>query len=438
MSEQENAQKNERILIIDDDKKIVAHYREILDKAGYKTDVAFDGKEGLDKLKAQGADLVILDIEMPKMDGVKVLEAIRDDEALRKTKVMVASSYSYKNTLHWLPSGRIIKDKKLTHLGEKAEKEGTAKGGYAGRIEVEPKPKKEVIDHFYYGGRDRRLETPEEFQAKFKEWLLREVKNMLAAKPNYFEREKLETDPDRVLIVDDDKAMVEKIASWLKPINCQLVFAYDGNEALENIAQEDLDLVILDLKMPDTEGDEVLKVMRSIPVVDKIPVLVFTSLTDTTTTDSLMDIMPTTEYIDEKNIRSRIRKYQHDFEKRSRTFDKPTESKLPKFLHMDKPKDFIEKVKHELEERRRLGRGYKKTPVTLLRSKKGHWIEGYLEGYECYYGGEHRKCAYCEEEDKRPEIEYRRRVAHLWNVPRICGDCYKELKAKYPTFPKNL
>ncbi|MBN3038950.1 MAG: response regulator [Candidatus Omnitrophica bacterium] len=436
MSGQENVQKDARILIIDDDKKLVAHYREILDKAGYKTDAAFDGKDGLQKLKTQGADLVILDIEMPKMDGIKVLEAIRDDEALRKTKVMVASSYSYKNALSWLPSGRVIKNKKMTHLGEKAEKEGMAKGGYAGRMEVEPKPKKEMKEHYWYGGHEARLETPQEFEEKFREWLLREVKNMLAAKPEPFEREKLETEPDRILIVDDDKAIVEKIAGWLKPLeNCQFLFAYNGAEALEKIAKEDIDLVILDLKMPDTEGDEVLKVMHSIPVVDHTPVLVFTSLTDTTTTDSLFDIAPTTECIDEKNIRSRIRKYQYEYEKRFRTFDKPAESKLSKFLHLDKPRDLIAKVKFELEERRRLGKGYKKGSITLLRNKKGRWLEGYLEGYESYYGGEHRKCAYCEEDDKYPALEYRK--MSVWSPPRICGDCAKELKAKYSdNYPK--
>lgn len=430
---------NEHILIIEDDKKLVARYQEVLDNAGYKTDAAFDGKEGLDKLKAQSADLVILDIQMPKLDGVKVLEAIRDDEALRKTKVLVASSYAYKNVTLWVRGGRFIKDKTLTHLGRKAEREGEAKGGYEGRIDVEAKPKREVIEELYLGGRYTRKETPQEFEAKFKEWLLREVNNILTAEPNYLEREKLPTEPDRVLIVDDDKAMVEKIAGWLKPINCQFVFAYDGDEALEKIAKEDIDLVILDLKMPKTEGDEVLKVMRSIPVVDEIPVLVFTSLSDTTTTDSLFDICPTIEYIDEKNIRSRIRRYQFEHEKRSKTFDKPAESKISKLLHMDKPRDLIEKVKHELEERRRLGRGYKKETITLLRSKKGNWMQGYLEGFQGYYGSQHYKCAYCEEEDKRPEIEYRRRVARLWECPRICGDCAKELKAKYSdNFPKNL
>lgn len=259
---------------------------------------------------------------------------------------------------------------------------------------------------------------------------------MLKAKPDAFEREKLPNEPDRILIVDDEKATVEKVAGWLKPLNCQLVFAYNGTEALEKIAKEDIDLVILDLNMPDTPGDEVLKIMHSIPVVDHTPVLVFTSLTDTMTTDSLFDIAPTTEYIDEKNIRSRIRKYQYEYEKRFRTFDKPAESKLSKFLHMDKPKDLISKVKYELEERRRLGKGYKKQPITLLRSKKGHWIEGFLEGYRYAYGSEYHKCAYCEEDNKRPEMEYVK-YSIFSNVPRICTDCARELKAKYPdNYPK--
>lgn len=425
---------NEHILIIEDDKKLVARYQEVLDKAGYKTDSAFDGKEGLGKLKTQGADLVILDIQMPKMDGVKVLEAIRDDEALRKTKVMVVSSYAYKNTWLWLPRGRIVKDKKLTHLGEKAEKAGLAKGGYKGRIEVKAKPKKEMKQIFYWGGRDECPETPQEFQSRFNHWLLEEVKDILATQPNPFEREKLETEPDRVLIVDDDKPTVDKIADWLKPLNCQCVLAYNGTEALEKIAKEDIDLVILDLKMPDTDGEEVIKVMRSIPVVNHIPILVFTSVQDTTTTDSLMDVMPTTEYIDEKNIRSRIHRYKYAL---SGTYDKPaSESKLSKLLHLDKPKALLERVKQELEERRRLGKGYKRDSVTLLRSKKGHWIEGYLEGYEGHIGSyEPRKCSYCEEENKYPAYEYRK--ISIWSTPVICNDCAKEIKAKYPGFAKS-
>lgn len=423
---------NERILIIDDDKKLVARYREILEKGGYQIDTAYNGKEGLEKLKEKGADLVILDLKMPKMDGVKVLEVIRDDEALRKTKVLVISSYAYKNALTWY-GGKFTTTKRFTRTGRKAAHTGETKTGEAEKFEILPKQRPEMKEVFYFGGRDKYPESEREFQNRLKRWLLDSVEGILKAKPQPLEREKAENEPDRVLIVDDEKTMVEKIASWLKPEGYELLFAYDGGEALEKIAKEDIDLVILDLKMPDTTGEDVIRVMRSIPVVNHIPIVVFTSVKDTTTTDSLMDIMPTREFIDETNIRSRIHRYKYAL---GETYDKPKEDKFLRLLHLDKPRYFLARVKKELTERRRLGYGYKKYPITLLRSKKCHWLEGYLEGYESYYGGEHCKCAYCEEEDKYPALEYRK--MSTWSPPRICGDCAKELKAKYPSYPKNL
>jgi two-component system, NtrC family, nitrogen regulation response regulator NtrX len=65
------------ILIIEDDKAIVDITRMILEHDGYKIDHAFNGKDGLEKYKQIDPDVVLLDIRMPKMDGIEVLQEIK-------------------------------------------------------------------------------------------------------------------------------------------------------------------------------------------------------------------------------------------------------------------------------------------------------------------------------------------------------------------------
>jgi two-component system, NtrC family, nitrogen regulation response regulator NtrX len=66
-----------KVLIVDDERSIRRTLREILEFEGYAVEEASDGMEGLDQLKAGTFDLVILDIKMPKMDGMEVLERIQ-------------------------------------------------------------------------------------------------------------------------------------------------------------------------------------------------------------------------------------------------------------------------------------------------------------------------------------------------------------------------
>ncbi len=62
------------ILVIDDDRPIRSTLSEILEFEKFKVSTAEDGKEGLEKIKANSYDLVLCDIKMPKMDGIEVLE----------------------------------------------------------------------------------------------------------------------------------------------------------------------------------------------------------------------------------------------------------------------------------------------------------------------------------------------------------------------------
>ncbi|MEZ5023190.1 MAG: response regulator [Chitinophagales bacterium] len=64
------------ILIVDDEKAIRRTLKEILEYEKYKIEEASDGEEGLAMIKSNTYDVVILDIKMPKMDGMEVMEAV--------------------------------------------------------------------------------------------------------------------------------------------------------------------------------------------------------------------------------------------------------------------------------------------------------------------------------------------------------------------------
>ena len=68
------------ILVVDDDKEIVKAIEIYLGKENYKIIKAYDGEQALEKIKENEIQLVILDIMMPKKDGIETLEEIRKDK----------------------------------------------------------------------------------------------------------------------------------------------------------------------------------------------------------------------------------------------------------------------------------------------------------------------------------------------------------------------
>lgn len=80
------------ILLAEDDPFILDIYSSQLKKEGYNVDIAKDGQEALDKIKAALPDLLLLDIKMPKIDGCQLLKMLRDDPKTKGVKVIVISN----------------------------------------------------------------------------------------------------------------------------------------------------------------------------------------------------------------------------------------------------------------------------------------------------------------------------------------------------------
>jgi len=69
----------QKILLVDDDKGIIGILKKVLEEKQYEVIAAYDGKEGLDKVKSESPDLVVLDIRMPSMNGYEFVRALRTE-----------------------------------------------------------------------------------------------------------------------------------------------------------------------------------------------------------------------------------------------------------------------------------------------------------------------------------------------------------------------
>jgi two-component system sensor histidine kinase and response regulator WspE len=84
-------QRRRRVLVVDDSLTIRELERKLLAQNGYEVEIAVDGVDGWGAVRAGGFDLVITDVDMPRMDGIELVTLIRKDPHLRETPVMIVS-----------------------------------------------------------------------------------------------------------------------------------------------------------------------------------------------------------------------------------------------------------------------------------------------------------------------------------------------------------
>jgi two-component system, NtrC family, nitrogen regulation response regulator NtrX len=81
------------ILVVEDEKLLNEAYVLVLSNQGHKVGTAFNGEEALKKTTGKNYDLILLDLRMPKMDGVEFLKRYNPKKDHPKTKIIIFSNY---------------------------------------------------------------------------------------------------------------------------------------------------------------------------------------------------------------------------------------------------------------------------------------------------------------------------------------------------------
>lgn len=79
----------QRILVVEDDQFLRELYDELLKEEGYEVDLAPDGEDGLAKFQKGGYDLVLLDIMLPKIDGLEILRRVKNKPPEKPNGIVV-------------------------------------------------------------------------------------------------------------------------------------------------------------------------------------------------------------------------------------------------------------------------------------------------------------------------------------------------------------
>ncbi len=85
---------SQRILIVDDNEDVIQITASFLVAKGYEVDTATDGAQALERIAARRPDCVLLDVMMPRMSGIEVLNHLKDDPATATLPVILVTAKS--------------------------------------------------------------------------------------------------------------------------------------------------------------------------------------------------------------------------------------------------------------------------------------------------------------------------------------------------------
>ena len=215
-----------KVLIVDSDRQAALDYGGYLGQFGYEVEHALDGEEGLEKVKKNKPDIIISEIELPKLDGISLLEALKKDGKTRDIPVLF-----------------------LTKVEDIEKRADAARLGVTVYF-VKSNTSKEVLVNW-----------------------IKELAGTVGVAQGGKDKERV-----NILLVEDDPLMLNMYQKVFNYEGFKIEIAKDGEEGLEKAKSQRPNLILLDIMMPRLDGLDLLKKLKADSNLTNIPVVMLTNL----------------------------------------------------------------------------------------------------------------------------------------------------------------
>lgn len=219
------------ILIVEDNPLNMKLIKDVLTLTKYKFNIlgAMDAETGIEIAREKSPDLILMDIELPGMDGLTAIKLLRKEAQFKNTPVVILSAYA---------------------MDTDREKGFSA-------------------------GCDAYLSKPIDIEA------FRKVVSSLINPDSQTKKiPRQDGRPPKILITDDDPINVKILTDQLQDKGYDTFHAFSGDTAVKLIKENTPDLILLDIVMPGMDGYDVTRLLKTNPDTVNIPIILITSLKD--------------------------------------------------------------------------------------------------------------------------------------------------------------
>ncbi|NHN30461.1 response regulator [Paenibacillus agricola] len=228
-----------RLLIVEDDIVLRNSLVELIGHDDVAITAVSSGSDALAELQAESFDCMVMDLGLSDISGFDLLDRIRQTEKLKQLPIIIYT-------------GKDLDMKEEMKLKKYAES----------IIIKNVKSQERLYDETALFLHRVEANLPEERRN-----LLKKLYSNEAA-----------LDGKRILLVEDDMRNIFALSNVLESYNLKVTFAENGREALDLLEQNpEVDLILMDIMMPEMDGYEAMKAIRKMPQFEKIPIIALTA-----------------------------------------------------------------------------------------------------------------------------------------------------------------